>query len=331
MNGIRKYKKIYREEIENNFNELYKNLKRKYISNEERLERLKDYADNKLDHFGELEGAVTNKWVGKDGYILSKKVEYKIWKKINEDNHKIFGIGWGNFITKKELEDLKILINGGKGNYKNLIKWDEKLMDLATKESLFVDIDNNFKYYIVSVKENSFKKKEVIVEDYYGSKLGLKSFPFDLEDKKIDEFKPDKGNVIRFFRDRDKILKDLNESYNSITRWLNVKYNYTLDRENNNGWFLDRLVCEVYYEVDNGKLKTHIDKIKELINKGYISEWIMDEILMVKRNDEWNTDEELIEWVGGYNERKKIYDKENKIKKFLEVKNYKKFGFKWVE
>ena len=90
-------------------------------------------------------------------------------------------------------------------------------------------------------------------------------------------------------------------------------------------------MCEVYYEVDNGKLKTHIDKIKELINKGYISEWIMDEILMVKRNDEWNTDKELIEWVGGYNERKKIYDKENKIKKFLEVKNYKKFGFKWVE
>ena len=331
MNGIRKYKKIYREEIENNFNELYKSLKRKYISNEERLERLKDYADNKLDHFGELEGAVTNKWVGKDSYILSKKVEYKIWKKINEDNHKIFGIGWGNFITKKELEDLKALINGGDGNYKNLIKWDEKLLDLATKESLFVDIDNNFKYYIVSVKENSLKKKEVFVEDYYESKLGLKSFPFDLEDKEVEEFKPDKGDVIRFFRDRDKILKALNESYNSITRWLNVKYNYTLDRENNNGWFLDRLVCEVYYEVDNGKLKTHIDKIKELINKGYISEWIMDEILMVKRNDEWNTDEELIEWVGGYKERKKIYDKENKIKKFLEVKNYKKFGFKWVE
>ena len=231
MNGIRKYKKIYREEIENNFNELYKSLKRKYISNEERLERLKDYADNKLDHFGELEGAVTNKWVGKDSYILSKKVEYKIWKKINEDNHKIFGIGWGNFITKKELEDLKTLINDGDGNYKNLIKWDEKLMDLATKESLCVDIDNNFKYYIVSVKENSLKKKEVFVEDYYESKLGLKSFPFDLEDKEVEEFKPDKGDVIRFFRDRDKILKALNESYNSITRWLNVKYNYTLDRE----------------------------------------------------------------------------------------------------
>ena len=72
-------------------------------------------------------------------------IKNRIWKKINEDNHKIFGIGWGNFITKKELEDLKTLINDGDGNYKNLIKWDEKLMDLATKESLFVDIDNNFK------------------------------------------------------------------------------------------------------------------------------------------------------------------------------------------
>tara|TARA_B100000900_G_C20539248_1_gene699714 strand:- start:74 stop:1069 length:996 start_codon:yes stop_codon:yes gene_type:complete len=331
MNGIRKYKKIYREEIENDFNELYKNLKTKYISNEERLERLKDYADNKLDYFGGLDGAVTNNWIGKKGYILSKKVEYKIWKKINEDNHKIFGIGWGNFITKKELEDLKIFIYGRAGNYKNWIKWDEKLIDLATKESLFIDIENNFKYYKVSVKENSFKKKELIVEDYYETKLGLKSFPFDFEDKKIEEFKPDKDAIVRFFRDRDKILKDLNESYISIARWLNVKYNYTLDRENNSGWFLDRLVCEVYYEVNNGKLRTHIDKIKDLINKGYISEWIMDEILMVKRNDEWNTDEELIEWVGGYKERKKKYEKEYKIKKVLEVKNHKKFGFKWVE
>ena len=78
-------------------------------------------------------------------------------------------------------------------------------------------------------------------------------------------------------------------------------------------------------------MKSHIDKIKDLINKGYLSEWIMDEILMVKRNDEWNTDEELIEWVCGYKERKKKYEKEYKIKKVLEAKNYKKFGFKWVE
>ena len=52
MNGIRKYKKIYKEEIENDFNDLYKKLKREYISNEERLERLNEYTDNKLDHFG---------------------------------------------------------------------------------------------------------------------------------------------------------------------------------------------------------------------------------------------------------------------------------------
>jgi len=331
MNGIRKYKKIYREEIENDFNELYKNLKREYISNEERLDRLKDYADNKLYHLGELEGAVANKWVGKEGYILSKRVEYKIWKKINEDNHKIFGIGWGNFITKKELGDLKIFINGREDNYKNWIKWDEKLIDLASKESLFVDIDDNFKYYKVSVKKNSFKDKEVIVEDYYEVKLGMELFSFDSEYKKIEKFTPHKDDIVRFFRDRDEILKDLNESYNSISRWLNVKYNYTLDRENNSGWFLDKLVCEVYYEVNNGKLKTHIDKIKDLINKGYLNEWIMDEILMVKRNDEWNTDEELIEWVVGYKERKKKYEKDYKIKKVLEVKNYKKFGFKWVE
>ena len=52
MNGIRKYEKKYKEEIENGFNDLYKKLKREYISNEERLKRLNEYADNKLDHFG---------------------------------------------------------------------------------------------------------------------------------------------------------------------------------------------------------------------------------------------------------------------------------------
>ena len=36
-------KKIYKEEIENGFNDLYKKLKREYISNEERLERLNEY------------------------------------------------------------------------------------------------------------------------------------------------------------------------------------------------------------------------------------------------------------------------------------------------
>jgi hypothetical protein len=74
-----------------------------------------------------LKGAITNKWVGKEGYILSKKIEYKIWKKINEDNHKIFGIGWGDFITKKELEDLKILIHGREDSYKNWLKWDHSV------------------------------------------------------------------------------------------------------------------------------------------------------------------------------------------------------------
>ena len=82
MNGISKYKKIYKEEIENDFTDLYKQLKREYISNEERLERLNEYIDNKLDHFGKVGGGLRNKCVGKEGYILSKKVEYKIWKKI---------------------------------------------------------------------------------------------------------------------------------------------------------------------------------------------------------------------------------------------------------
>ena len=65
MNGIRKYKKIYKEEIENDFNDLYKKLKREYISNEERLERLNEYTDNKLDHFGKVGGRLRNKWDGK--------------------------------------------------------------------------------------------------------------------------------------------------------------------------------------------------------------------------------------------------------------------------
>ena len=75
-------------------------------------------------------------------------------------------------------------------------------------------------------------------------------------------------------------------------------------------------MCEVYYEVDNGKLKTHIDKIKELINKGYISEWIMDEILMVKRNDEWNTDEELIDLGWGYKEKRKYMIRKIRLRSF---------------
>ena len=334
MNGIRKYKKIYEEEIENDFNDLYKKLKREYISNEERLERLErlnGYPNNKLDHFDKVGERLRNKWIGKEGYILSKKVEYKIWKKINEDNHKIFGIGWGNFITKKELEDLKTFINGRGDHYYNWLKWDEKLIDLVKKESLFIDIDNNFKYYKVYIKKNSFEKKEVIIEDYYGVKLGLELFSFDSDNKKTMRFKPKKDDILSFFRERDEILKNLNNSYVRISRWLNEKYKHILEWDNHSGWFLDRLVCEIYYEVDDGKLKTHINKIKDMINRGHISEWIMDEILMVKRNDEWNTDEELIEWVGEYKERKKIYEKENKIKKVIEVKNRKKFGFKWVE
>ncbi|MAJ52305.1 MAG: hypothetical protein CMB82_11945 [Flammeovirgaceae bacterium] len=326
MDGIRKYKRIFKEEIENSFNDLYKNLKREYISNDKRLERLKEYTDNKLNHFGKVDGRVLNKWVGKEGYILSKKIEYKIWKKINEDNHKIFGIGWGDFITKKELEDLKILIHGREDSYKNWLKWDEKFKNLVKKESLFIDVDDNFKYYKVSVK-----KRQVIVEDYYGDELGLEWSTIRDYGKKMKRFKPEKHDVLRFFRDRNEILRDLNESYIRISRWLNIKYKHILERDNHSGWFLDKLVCEVYYEVDNGKLKTHIDRIKDMIDKEYLSKEIMDEILMVKRNDEWNSDEELIEWVGGFKERKKKYEEDYKIKKVIQVNNYKKFGYKWVE
>ncbi len=170
MEGIRKYKEIYKNGIELGFTDLYNELKKEDISKKERLKRLKILVDNNLWKLGKVGGVERNEWINKEGYILSKKIEYIIWEKINEDNHKIFGdIGVKNIIDKEELKIIETLVLDKKGKYKEY-RWDEKYKDLVSNECLFIDTHNECKFYRVYVKVNKIGgkiiSKEVIVEDY---------------------------------------------------------------------------------------------------------------------------------------------------------------------
>ena len=111
MEGIRKYKEIYKQGIELGFVDLYNKLKKEEISNEERLKRLEILIDNNLWKLGKSGGVVHNEWKNKEGYILSKEIECIIWDWINKDNYKIFGVGWNNFIDNIELKELIEFIN----------------------------------------------------------------------------------------------------------------------------------------------------------------------------------------------------------------------------
>lgn len=173
MEGIRKYKEIYKNGIELEFDDLYKKLKKEEISNEERLKIL---VDNKLWKVGKVAGVVRNEWKNKEGYILSKKIEYIIWDIVNKDNYKLFGVGWNNFIDNSELNELIEFINKKTTNK----KWDAKLGKLEKQGGLLIDVEDNFKYKKVSVRKNRDKVKEVIFEDYY------------------DKYKVNKDKVLRF-------------------------------------------------------------------------------------------------------------------------------------
>ena len=313
MEGIRKYAEIYKNGIHLGFANLYNDLKKEDISNNDRLKKIKGLVDNNLYHIGKVGGVVRKKWINKQGYILSKQIEYIIWNKINEDNHKIFGIGWDNFIDTSELKELIVLINKRTKNK----KWDAKLRRIEKDGGLLVDVEDNFKYKKVSVRKNRVKVKEVIVEDYFGSDFEKKMFNVDVDGKKIKRLKVNKDKVLIFYRDRRKLLSNMNESYLKISRWLNKKYEYKLELDNNSSSFLDRVCCTVYYEVNDGKLLVYSSRLQDMINRGYISSGLCNVVAMFKRNVMGDSDEKMIEWISGYNKRKVEYDKEYEVRKVL--------------
>ena len=307
MEGIRKYKEIYKQGIELGFVDLYNKLKKEEISNEERLKRLEILIDNNLWKLGKSGGVVHNEWKNKEGYILSKKIECIIWDWINKDNYKIFGVGWNNFIDNIELKELIEFINK-KTTSK---KWDAKLGNLEKEGGLLIDVEDNFKYYDVSVKKNRDKVKKVIIEDGYG------------------KYKVNKDKVLKFLRDRRELLKKMNESYGRISRWLNFKFKYELEKDNNIEWFVDRIICTVYYEVKDGKLLSYNGRLHDLKRKGYISDDLINDVVMMKRRYMKDSDEKMIEWISGYKERKKEYDDDYKVKKVLDKGIKDKFS--WIE
>jgi hypothetical protein len=220
MEGIRKYKEIYKNGIELGFTDLYNELKKEDISKKERLKRLKILVGNNLWKLGKSGGVVYNEWKNKEGYILSKQIEYIIWDMVNKDNYKIFDVGWNNFIDNSELIELIELIN----RKTTTKKWDVKLEVLEKNGGLLIDVEDNFKYKRVSVRKNKDKVKEVIVEDYYGSDLVKELFNIDEDGRKIKKFKVNEDKVLRFFRDRRKLLSEMNLSYFKISREINEGY-----------------------------------------------------------------------------------------------------------
>ena len=303
MEGIRKYKEIYKIRIEECFDRYYNGYKKEEISNEERLKRLKSLINKKIWWVGKSGGVVRNEWVNKGGYIISKVAEYSVWSKINEDNYKLFGIGLKNFIDESELDKLKVYIKSKKSIHHYDIKYDV----LEEEGCVWIDINDDFKYKNVSVKKNKDKVKEVIIEDYYDS--DNKFFNVDKDGKKIKRFKVNKGKVLRFYRDRKQLFIDL--------------------VDNNIAWFLDRIICEVYYEVKDGKLLAYSHRLQDMIKRGYISSGISNVVAMFKRDCMGDSDEKMIEWISGYKERKKEYDDDYKVKKVLDKGIKDKFS--WIE
>jgi len=312
MEGIRKYKEIYKIRIEECFDRYYNGYKKEEISNEERLKRLKSLINKKIWWVGKSGGVVRNEWVNKGGYIISKVAEYSVWSKINEDNYKLFGIGLKNFIDESELDKLKVYIKSKKSIHHYDIKYDV----LEEEGCVWIDINDDFKYKNVSVKKNKDKVKEVIIEDYYDS--DNKFFNVDKDGKKIKRFKVNKGKVLRFYRDRKQLFIDLDENYVRISRWLNKRYQHILECDNNSASFCDRIVCEVYYEVKDGKLLAYSHRLQDMIKRGYISSGISNVVAMFKRDCMGDSDEKMIEWISGYKERKKEYDDDYKVKKVLD-------------
>ena len=75
----------------------------------------------------------------------------------------------------------------------------------------------------------------------------------------------------------------MNDSYLKISRWVNKRYGYVLEFDNNIAWFLDRIICTVYYEVKDGKLLPYSGNLHDMKIKGYISDDLINDVVMMKR------------------------------------------------
>ena len=91
MEGIRKYKKIYKNSISIGFDRYYNGYKKEEISNEKRCKRLEGLRNKNIYWVGARGSIdVRNSYINKGGYIISKVAECRVWKEINKDNHKLF-------------------------------------------------------------------------------------------------------------------------------------------------------------------------------------------------------------------------------------------------
>ena len=63
--------------------------------------------------------------------------------------------------------------------------------------------------------------------------------------------------------------------------------------------------------------------------KGYISDNLINDVVMMKRRYVKDSDENMIKWISGYKERKKKYDDDYKVIKVLD-KGIKD-NFSWIE
>ena len=328
MEGFYKYKEIYKKEIEDFYAKHYESLKKQKMSNEERIDSLNGLKKKEIKFVGALGSSeVRLSWINKKGYVISKYAEYRVWKKFNEDNHELFGIRRENIIDKSELDELKLFIYNKRSKHKMNVKYDA----LESDGCVLIDVNDNFKYKKVSVKKNRDKIKEVIVKDYYDSDLSQKLFSVDEDGKKIKRFKVNKDKVLRFYRDRKQLFSDLDKIYYPSCRWIIKKFEHFLEYENNIGWFLDRIICTIYYEVKYGKLLPYSGRLSDMESKGYINRGSVNAIVMSKRDDMGDSDEEMIKWIIGYKERKKKYDDDYKVKKVLRKGIKDNFDFYEVE
>jgi hypothetical protein len=298
---ISKYIKHFKSLLIDNFDKEVNKMKVNNKNQNEILDYFQSIRGSEYKKFGSVKN--NNLSVIRGGYDEFMKYKTLFWRYYNEEeSENLLGINEEYILDKFEIFQFKKFVKKEKGRSKvDDVKFGLLFNELKCGRVMVVNVDDNFNYNIVKIKkyrdENNKLKYEVYFENYLFFMKLMNEFIDKKSRNNIKNISSKK--ILSFFDNRDKMLDGIFKKYDVLSKWYCKKLGYDNLKENDYDKFLDRILREIFVlkeiDIDEYKIVSDYGVIMSMKYSKYINE--NDYMnLMVKRNKNYKSDEELIKY-----------------------------------